>query len=251
MDLKPVRGFDLHAEYQSVHTGGDFFDAVDLGSRVIFLLTDIAGTKEATQPIAAEVQDAFRRRGAEFLGSPETNVMDATAQLVQEVNHQLIRTAGGVRFAPTFVGCFDLSLAILAYVNAGGITAVFYDSEGARILGSSSVPLGLFTHLTYEPLIQAFEPGAKLLMMTKAMKENQRKQAHFDVERLNLLLQDGSMDSATELCRGALKAAGEFRQVPWYQALPLPFGRRDADEDEDWTALAVVRPAIEANVSLR
>src|ERR1700753_1231655 len=91
MELGRLQGLDLHAEYHSVRTGGDFFDAINLGSHVIFLLADIAGTKEATRSIAAEVQDTFRRRGAELLGDPDVNVMDATAQLGQEVNHELLR----------------------------------------------------------------------------------------------------------------------------------------------------------------
>ena len=241
MDLLQVHGLDLYAEYRSERTGGDFFDAIDLGSRVIFLLTDIAGTKAATQPIAADVQETFRSRGAEFLGSPETNVMDATAQLMQEINHALIRSAGGVRFAPTFVGCYDLALGILAYVNAGGMTAVFRDSEGARILGSSSVPLGLFSHLTYEPSMQAFEVEAKLLLVTKGVVDTPHGGAHFGVERLIPLLEHGSTGVATELCRAALKAADDFKQVPWYRKLGLRLGGRDADEDS--TAMAVVRPA--------
>ena len=241
MDLKHVEGLDLHAEYRSVRTGGDFFDAVDLGPRVIFLQTDIAGTKEATQPIAAAVQQTFRRCGAEFLGPPETNVMDATAQLMQQVNHGLMRAAVGVRFAPTFLGCYDVALGILAYINAGGMTSVFHDSDGARLLGSSSVPLGLFSHLTYEPSMQAFEPGAKLLLVTKGVMDTQHGRIHFGAERLMPLLQDGWAKTATEICRAALTAADEFKQVPWYRRLRVPFAGRDTEEDS--TALAVVRPA--------
>lgn len=238
MELEGLEGVDLHAEYHSVRTGGDFFDAVDLGTHVIFLLTDIAGTKEATQPIASEVQKIFRGSASELLGPARTNVMDATAQLAQAVNHELIRAAKGIRFAPTFLGCYDLALGILAYVNAGGLTAVFHDSEGARILTSASVPLGLFTHLTHEPLMQAFEPGAKLLLVTKGVMETRHGRTHFGVERLIPLLLETETQSATELCHAALKAAEEFKQVPWYSRLN-PFGRGEGDED--LTALALLR----------
>jgi serine phosphatase RsbU (regulator of sigma subunit) len=244
MELDRLQGVDLHAEYHSVRTGGDFFDALKLDSHVIFLLADIAGTKEATRSIAAEVQDTFRRRGAEFLGDPGANVMNATAQLVQEVNHELLRASHGVHFAPTFIGCYDLSLGILAYVNAGGMTAVFHDSEGARILSSAAVPLGLFTHLTHEPAMQAFEPGAKLLLVTKGVMETRHGRTHFGVERLLPLLDQTApgfaTDSAMEICRAALRAADEFKHVPWYSLRNLPFGHRN--QDEDLTALAVVRP---------
>jgi serine phosphatase RsbU (regulator of sigma subunit) len=243
LDLKKVQALDLHAEYRSMPIGGDFFDAVDLGSRVIFLLTDIAGTREATQPIIAEVQHTFRTRGTEFFAPPEANLMDASAQLVQEINHALIRTAGGVRFAPTFLGCYDLSLGVLAYINAGGMAAVFQDAEGARIMSVASVPFGLFTHLTFEPSIQAFEPGAKLLLVTKGVMETEHGQTHFGLERLIPLLTDASANSAAEICQAALKAAAAFKQTPWYHRLHLPFLRRHMEED--WTALAVMRSSEE------
>ena len=93
LDLKAHENLDLHAQYFSSRTGGDFFDAVNLGSHIIVLLTDIAGTKEQTQPIAATVQEAFRRGGSEFFRTNNTNLMDGTAQLVQVVNHALIKAA--------------------------------------------------------------------------------------------------------------------------------------------------------------
>ena len=247
MELERLEGFDLHAEYSSGRTGGDFYDAINLGAHVIFLLADIAGTKEETQPIAVEVQDTFRRRGEELLGPTGVNVMDATAQLVQAVNHELIRASGELRFSPTFLGCYDLSLGVLAYVNAGAMTAVFHDSEGARLLTSASVPLGLFTHLTHEPVMQAFEPGAKLLLVTKGVMETRHGRTHFGVERLIPLLKDAApefaTDSATEICRAALKAAAEFKQVPWYSRKNL-FG--NGHGDEDLTALAMVRAGGDA-----
>ncbi|WP_158944102.1 PP2C family protein-serine/threonine phosphatase [Granulicella sp. S190] len=245
----PLPGLDLHAEYHSVRTGGDFFDAIHLGSHVIFLLTDIAGTRESTQPIAADVQATFRRHGAELFRAPNANVMDITAQLAQEINHEFIRASRGVRFAPTFLGSFDLVLGILAYVNAGALTAVFHDSSSTHLLTSPAVPMGLFTHLTYEPSVQAFERGAKLLIVTKGVMETQHGRAHFGVDRLIPLLQDSdpaTTNSATEICHAALKAAEEFKQVPWYSLHNLPFGHKN--EDEDLTAMALVRPLKEASV---
>ena len=69
----------------------------------------------------------------EIFGAADTNLMDATTQLVHEINHALIGASHGVRFAPTFVGCFDMALGVLAYINAGGQPAVFRDSDGTRL----------------------------------------------------------------------------------------------------------------------
>lgn len=239
-EVNQIPGLDFFALYDTVRAGGDFFDALTVGSRMIFLLTDIAGRRPETQTIAAETQDVFRRRSVEIFSAADTNLMDATAELVQEINHALIQASDGVRFAPTFIGCFDLTLGVLAYVNAGGQPAVFRDSDGTRLLPVVSVPMGLFTHLIYEPSIQAFEAGAMLLVVTKGVVETQHERIHFGIDRVVRLLQKLTAKSATEVCRSTLQAAHNFKKVPWYSIRNLrPNGRRQA---EDMTALALVRP---------
>ena len=166
-ELGPVEGLDLQARYNSGRVAGDFYDAIRVGTRVAFLLSDIAGHRVDAHPIAAAAQEVFRKSAAEFFGPADANLMDATAQLVQVTNLALIRASKGVHFAPTFLGCFDVELGVLAYINAGGQTAVISDSDGTRFLPNVSMPMGLFTHLTYEPSMQAFERGAKLLVVTK------------------------------------------------------------------------------------
>lgn len=240
-ELKQLSGLDLHAQYYTARSGGDFFDVIDLGSRVAFLLSDIAGRREEAHVIAASAQDTFRKRAQYFLSTLDINVMDGSAQLVQEVNNALIGTSNEVHFAPTFVGCYDLQLGILAYINAGGLTAVFRDSDGTRVLPNVCAPMGLFTHLTYEPSMLAFEPGAELLIVTKGVTECQRGRAHFGVERVLGLLQSSEADSAIEICRATLQATHDFRKLPWYSFDKLRHRRREVDED--LTALAMIRPS--------
>ena len=38
-EVDRLPGLDFHAQYDTVRTGGDFFDAVIVGSRMIFMLT--------------------------------------------------------------------------------------------------------------------------------------------------------------------------------------------------------------------
>lgn len=238
--LNQLPGLDFHAEYQSHRTGGDFFDALPIRSRMMFLLTDIAGRAPLTLDIAARVQDTFRKSALQLFDAPDANLMDATAELIQQVNRALIAAAGGVCFAPTFIGCFDSSLGVLAYINAGGQPAVFRDSDSTRLLPNVDVPMGLFTHLIYEPSVQAFEPGAKLLVVTKGIVECSRGRKHFGVDRVIAHLRNSSTKSAAEICRTTLDAACDFRRLPWYSIQHLLPGKRR--RDEDLTALALVRP---------
>jgi serine phosphatase RsbU (regulator of sigma subunit) len=235
-DLGKVDGLDLHAQYYANRTGGDFFDAVRAGSRVAFVLSDIAGRRPETDLISAHVQEVFRARAAEWFAAIDANLMEGTEMLAHAINLALVEAAKGVRFAPTIFGCYDVQLGILAYINAGGLTAVLHDSDGARELPNVSMPLGLFTHLTYEASMQAFEPGAKLLVVTKGVTESMRGKVPFGAERVLEVLQSSKDESADGVCRAVLEAAHGFekRSREW-----LPFGKKVLEED--LTALAMVR----------
>ena len=232
-------GIELHAEYQSARTGGDFFDALVVGSRLLFLLTDIAGRRPETDTVAARVQDTFRKSSQEIFGTIDVNLMDSVAHLAHEINRSVIEAKGSVCFAPAFVGCFDLALDVMAYINAGGQPAVFRDRDGTRLLTNVSVTMGLFTHLVYEPSIQAFVPGARLLIVTKGVVESQRGRAQFGVERVVRIVEESAADSASDLCRSVLKAAADFQKPPRFGISKLGSKRQ---RREDMTALAVTRP---------
>jgi serine phosphatase RsbU (regulator of sigma subunit) len=238
-ELGPISGLDLQARYNSGRMGGDFYDAVMVGSRVAFLLSDIAGRRAETHPIAAETQRAFRAGAAEYFGAMDANLMDGTAMLVQSINLALLRAAGGVRFAPTFVGCYDTQLGLLAYINAGGQTAVLQDSEGTRNLSNVSMPMGLFSHLTYEPSMMALEPGAKMLVVTKGVTDCRSGQTQYGAARVLELVKESGGDGAEMLCQKVLEQARGFSKVPWYSRW-----RRETtllEKADDLTAVAVVR----------
>lgn len=227
---------DFYAQYGFERTGGDLFDSVRVGPRIAFFLTDIAGRRPELDPIAAEMQKVFRATSTELLSAVDINLMEATETLILAINQALIEVAKGVRFAPTMVSCYDVQLGILAYVNAGGQTALFKDSEGTRALPNVSVPLGLFTHLPYDASIQGFEPGATLLVVTKGITQSMRGKSPFGQERLIEVLQHSKHESASEICQTVLRAAHRFEKRSWGW---LPFKKKLIRED--MTALAMVR----------
>jgi serine phosphatase RsbU (regulator of sigma subunit) len=238
--LPPLPGVDLYARYHSTRTGGDFFDAVVVGPHMVFLLTDIAGERDEAHTIAAGVQDILRSQAPQLFGIDGINLMDTLAALTHEINLAIYNAAGGSRLAPTFVGCFDLSLGLLAYINAGGPSPVLSDSDGTRTLGHVTVPLGLFTHMTYEPAIQALEPGARLLLVTKGILESRQGRTDFGEERVINIVEEHILGSAPELSQTILDQAHDFRKLPWYSLQNLPFTK--PERGEDLTAVALVRP---------
>jgi len=238
--LPPLKELDLHARYSSPRTGGDFFDAVAAGPYVVFMLTDIAGTRAEAHTIASATQNTFRRRVPELFTTEVINMMDTLGILAREINQAIYEAAGGSRLAPTFLGCYNLPLGLLAYINSGGQTAVFRDSDGTRVLGHVTMPLGLFTHLTFVHAIQAFEPGARMLLVTKGILEAQRGREQFGIERATAVLENIPNGSARDLSSITLEDANEFRKPPWYSKQRLPFFK--SDPPEDLTAVALVRP---------
>jgi Stage II sporulation protein E (SpoIIE) len=140
-DLLPVEwsrlnGVDLNARYHSECRGGDFFDALAISQRVLFLLTDIAGMRSQAKQVALVAQTVFRQRAQELFEDSEVNESNAVAALAHAVNLALIEAADGVRFAPTFLGCFNQMLGILTYCNAGSLLALLRDGGNVRVLES-------------------------------------------------------------------------------------------------------------------
>src|SRR5258707_15855446 len=87
--LPPITELDLHARYHSSRTGGDFFDAVAAGPHVVFLLTDIAGSRTEAHTIASAAQDVFRRRVPQLFTAAVINMMDTLGILAREINQAL------------------------------------------------------------------------------------------------------------------------------------------------------------------
>jgi serine phosphatase RsbU (regulator of sigma subunit) len=239
-NLPQFEGLDLRAGYNSDRGGGDFFDGLAIGARVAFLLTDIAGRGPEVRAIADRVQQEFRTR-AQFLFEPsDANESEGIAALAHDVNRSLIEAAHGVRFAPTFLGCFNLTLGTLTYHNAGRLLAVFHDAEGVRVLESGGIPLGLFTHNLYEPAVLAFEPRARLLLVTKGITERRRGSARFGSERVIQSLENSNSDSASRICEAVLQEAYEFGKRPRSRVHRLLHPRKRRSSD-DLTAVALVR----------
>ena len=235
-ELAKVKGIDLDAQYSLERTGGDLFDMVRVGRRIAFLLTDIAGRRPDVDPILAEMRRVFRMSAAALFSATDVNLMEAMEALIHEINQALVDAAKGVRFAPTMVGCYDEQLGVMAYINAGGQAAIIRDSEGTRPLPNVSMPLGLFTHLPYDASIQAFEPGAMLLVVTKGITESMEGKKPFGLEGSIQVVRNSKYESANELCGAVLKAAQRVERRRW---LWSPF--KSKLPREDMTALAMIR----------
>jgi serine phosphatase RsbU (regulator of sigma subunit) len=239
----PLDGVDLCARYYADRTGGDFFDAITVSPRLIFILTDIAGPKSEAHAVATGMQQIFREAARTLFAEAAANESEAIASLAHEVNRALLEAAGGVRLAPAFLACFNLTLGVMTYCNAGQIPSVFRDAEGTHVLEQGGVPLGLFSHVTYEPALLAFQPGDMLLLATKGVIQSRRGASEFGVEHMEQILANSNSNSAAQICDTVLQQAHEFGEHPLTQLIRLLPGRRQ--EQDDLTTVVLVRKPLE------
>jgi serine phosphatase RsbU (regulator of sigma subunit) len=233
--LLNLENVDWYACYHSACHGGDFFDGLAVGDRLLFLLTDVAGERLNAAEVMQQAQEAFRRNARTLFAGGDVNESDALAELAHAVNVALVEAAGGVRFSPTFLGCFNAALGILTYCNGGNLLALFREAAGVRVLEASAMPLGLFTHLTFEAVVLAFQPGDALLITTKGVAESKKGREEFGVARaVEFFTHTGKM-SAAEICTEVLRQAYEFASPPRWYLLEKPAAQ------EDLTALALIR----------
>ncbi len=218
----------IAAVYRAARVGGDFFDFVTTESnKLVFLLVDIAGRRDEAMNIAAAVQDHFRADAAEAMGPAEINHADALAELLLDLNDTIREAAGGVRCAPCFLGCYEESLGMLWYVNAGHPAALVRDEQGVTPLESNGIPLGLFSHATHDAQICVVAPGGAVVLASKGLVEARHKREEFGVKRLKEVVASAPTEDARSLCQVVIDAVNQFT-------------RNEAGQN-DATALAMVR----------
>ncbi len=233
-------GLDLYASHHAQWRGGDFFDALSVGQHVLFLLTDIAALQPQVQDVASDVRNIFRQRAQEIFEGPDVNESNALAELAHAFNLALIEAAHRVLSAPTFLGCFNLTHGILTYCNAGNLLALVRSVGGVRVLDSSGISLGLFTHTTFEAVVLALQEGDAVLVVTKGVTESRRGGTEFGVQRVTRTLRNTTAASASAICEAVLHEAHEFSHHPWSRFVSL-FQKSKGCNQDDLTALALVR----------
>ncbi len=245
VDPPEMHSAEVAALYRAARTGGDFFDFVLAGPRLLILLLDIAGERDEALDIAAAAQDAFRG-GADLLLADDVNEAVALTQLVLDINRAILQAAGGVRCAPAFLGCYNQSLGTLFYINAGHTPALLREDGEVATLEASGLPLGLFSHAVHEAQMSVLGAGAALLVVSRGLVEARAGGEEFGLERVNQVLVGATITSSQQLCRDVLDAVKLFVETaPRRSLLGRSPGRPLADHEplgqNDTTALALLR----------
>lgn len=225
-------GADLAAIYRQARLGGDFYEFLGIGPRLLLLLLDVAGQRDRALHIAAVVQDSVRQHAPDLFAAHDLNEIDvneseALSQLAITMNRTVLAEAAGVCLCPAFLACYNRDIGTLAYVNAGHPAGLLRDSSGVSLLPASGLPMGLFSHAPYEAQICALVPGSALLLVSRGVIEAGRKKRQFGIAGVQSAFAATQVASARELCETVLAAAEKFSARP--------------GEHNDMTAVALLR----------
>jgi len=225
-----IAGAEIAAVFVGKRVAGDFYDSVRVSpERVLFGLLDVAGRREDNRNILTAAQDIFRNLGTELFSRPDINESDAMTELSLRLNRGLIEASSGVRSCPAFVACYHEGFGTLCYTNAGHTPGLLRDSTGITELGSTGLPLGLFSHATCDAPTVGVEKGAALLLVSRGVvdEKGQNDGEEFGLQRVRECLLETPSSGAQSLCASILNAVGAFT--------------RESGAHDDRTALALVR----------
>ena len=213
--LPRMKTVEAGAEYALARMGGDFYDFVEASSsRLAFALFDFAGKRDRAMEIAAATQDVFRAQVPQLFAADHVNDNEAVAELALLLNRAILSAAGGVHHSPGFIGCLNELAGTIVYCNAGHTPGLLRHNSELDLLPANALPLGLFSHATYEPQVRVLPPGASLLLVSRGLMESKFRGEEFGAERLRHSLQAITITDAPALCRQVLDRVEEFTCAP-------------------------------------
>jgi serine phosphatase RsbU (regulator of sigma subunit) len=229
-----IEGADLAADFLGTRVFGDFYDSFRVSpERILFGMLDVAGRREDIRSILSAAQELFRNVGTELFSRPDINESDAMTELSLRINRGLIEASHGVHSCPAFIACYHEKFGTLCYTNAGHTPALVRDRADISALGSTGLPLGLFSHATVEAPTIGLEKDAVLLLVSRGVLEcernHEKSREEFGLDRVKQLFQGAPPSPAEALCAFILRSVNDF-------------GDHSAQCD-DRTALALVRSA--------
>lgn len=229
-DVPKLKGAEIAAVYYGQRQAGDFYDFVRVHpERVLFGLLDVAGSLNDTRTILSRAQNTFRTAGASLFAADNVNEADAMVELCLQLNRTVLDAAQGVHACPAFAGCYNESLGIMCYFNAGHTPGLVRDTAGTSELPATGLPLGLFSHATCDAPMVALAPSAALLLASRGVVEGKRHGDEFGLDRLKESFRRSQRTVAKEICVSVLDGVRQFMGT--------------APTHDDVTTLALVREA--------
>jgi serine phosphatase RsbU (regulator of sigma subunit) len=160
-----------HLLMPSEFMSGDFVDyfAID-EQRVGFYIADVSGHGVASAFVTVYLK-RFVSTAIESFRQGKASAIDDPAQLLQQLNHELLRENVGKHIA-IFYGIVDIAGHKLRSANAGAVPyPLLADSQSTRYLVSRSTPVGLFDSSQYLNQTLALPDRFRLLLCSDGVLE--------------------------------------------------------------------------------
>ncbi len=135
----PATGINIPARQLS----GDFFDYFQLrDGRIYFNLADVSGKGMNAALLMAKTSSLFRCLGKQI---------HQPAQLLAQINEEIVETATHGMFVTMVAGLFDPASGELQVVNAGHLPALLYSTNGkVAKISAQAPPLGILPGVAFE-----------------------------------------------------------------------------------------------------
>jgi len=201
-----LRGFRIDAWSEPAEeTGGDTYDVIERGDRVVLLLADATG--HGIGPAISVTQVRSMLRMAVQLGAD-------LATIVRDLNEQLHADLPDGRFVTAWLGEIDTAAGTLTSFSAGQAPIVRYDAAAGRCvaLPADTVPLGVVADLSVEiakPFTLAH--GDIVAVISDGVYEAlDAAGAQFGVDRVTQIISSNHDGSPTEIIAALREAVAVF-----------------------------------------
>jgi phosphoserine phosphatase RsbU/P len=186
--------------------GGDFYDFVELGSKVGFVQVDVSGHGVASAMIGAMFKMAFQSFASATL-SP--------AKLLSMINDEMFRVLPDSDFLTVFYGVVDSESLELVFTNAGHPRPLLIraGSDNIEELSIGGMLVGAFPGAEYEEGTVRLMAKDRLLVFTDGVTETFRDNLFDDCygeERLRKMLRQNMHMNPDELLAGIVQDLERF-----------------------------------------
>lgn len=184
--------------------GGDYYDFLDLGEDLGFVLADVSGKGVPAALLMANLQACFRTQAAAGVRRP--------AELLEAVHKHFYLSTGSDRFATLFFGSYDDRTRRMRYVNCGHCAPLLLRACGeVSKLEPTATLLGAFEEWNCAEDEVTLNAGDTLFLYSDGVTEAANSAGdYFGEDRLVRILRESSVGAADDLVREIVKAASTF-----------------------------------------
>ncbi len=185
------------AASDAVEIGGDFYEAVELGTDVTLVAVgDVVGHSLQAATVMAELRHSLRAYAS--VGLDLSEILERLSAMLRDTHRGMTATV----LLAAIHRSGEVHIA-----NAGHVPPVITDANGVRLIADHGPLLGLSARPPVPTTVVPFEPGAAIVLVTDGLIERKHEDIDVGLDRL-LACAGGDRTSAEALCERILDDVG-------------------------------------------